>query len=235
MQSAIYESVMFDNDGTLNGNMPFALGLVRTYMKKRSHGGKYNRNNLKGDIYAYLGTDDYKDKELKRLDRKWLNHLQKHGKLRPGGREILELLHTAKIPIGITSESSRRIHIDTVLERTGTNYFVKAVVGREDRLGRNKWEVLAERLLVDITKSIAVDDMTQGIDDAIEAKVGKVYALTFGFHTKKKITDHIQTKNYTNVERVDNMEQLMLKVLYDFQLISQDVRKFPPTIHNSYF
>lgn len=133
----------------------------------------------------------------------------------------------AKIRVGIASETSRRIHVSTILEKTGTSDFVEAIVAKEDRRGRNKWEVLSERLGVVPSEAVAVDDMTQGIDAAVRAGIGKVYAATYGFHPKKKLASHIDAKQYKNVELVDNIPQLILKLSQDFEVLANRINQTP--------
>ena len=187
----VYRAVLWDWDGTLN---PSRKIIHNFYLKLKKHGKNLNefRQTVEPDIYRYMYAEGIRgQEELKRTQRAYLKYLQKRGRLVSGGREILEyidnILHVLQ---GVASESSRRVYITTVLERTDTSDFIDAIVAKEDRRDEiNKWKLLAQRLGVPIEECIAVDDMKQGIIGAREIGVGKAYGVTYGYHPKKLVME----------------------------------------------
>jgi beta-phosphoglucomutase-like phosphatase (HAD superfamily) len=237
MQSAVlgYKATGFDHDGTLLDNLKKAIGVYRVLRTKRGYSTQKTeeeetyefRNEVEADFPGFLAKKGISptQEELRFLDRKYLSHLQKKGKYFPNAHELLEFLYKSGVRTGIASEASRRIHIDTMLDKTGSSNYVMAVVGREDKRNENKWVVLAHRLKVEPKEMIVADDMTQGIDSAHQAGVGKVYAVAHerSFHSREKLSDHIQKMGYKNTEIVGDLYELQEKLTQDLKLTANRV------------
>lgn len=225
-----------DQDGTLLDNLHKVISIYRILKSKRGYSEKTNeedvyefRDEVEADFPNFLnkkGISPTQD-ELRFLDRKYLSYLQKKGKYFPNAKELLEFLHSSGVRTGIASESSKRIHIDTMLDKTESNTYVMAVVGREDKGRENKWSVLAHRLKVEPREMIVADDMTQGIDSASEAGVGKIYAVVHdrSFHSREKMSDHIQKIGNKNIEIVGNLYELQDKLVQDLQITASRVKE----------
>jgi HAD superfamily hydrolase (TIGR01509 family) len=90
---------------------------------------------------------------------------------RPGARELLAEVRTAGIPTALVTMSWRRF-ADEVVDALPTGAFDVSVVGDDVERGKphpDPYLLAAERLGVDITKCVAIEDSPTGVASALAA------------------------------------------------------------------
>ena len=90
---------------------------------------------------------------------------------RPGARELLADVRTAGIPTALVTMSWRRF-ADEVVNALPTGSFDVSVVGEDVERGKphpDAYLLAAERLGVDITKCVAIEDSPTGVASALAA------------------------------------------------------------------
>ena len=90
---------------------------------------------------------------------------------RPGARELLAEVRTAGIPTALVTMSWRRF-ADEVVDSLPTGSFDASVVGDDVERGKphpDPYLLAAERLGVDITKCVAIEDSPTGVASALAA------------------------------------------------------------------
>jgi HAD superfamily hydrolase (TIGR01509 family) len=100
-----------------------------------------------------------------------VSELKREVPWRPGARELLADVRTAGIPTALVTMSWRRF-ADEVVNALPTGSFDASVVGDDVERGKphpDAYLLAAERLGVDITKCVAIEDSPTGVASALAA------------------------------------------------------------------
>ena len=177
-----FDAVIFDADGTLFDTETLMyevwveigrdMGLTMTVPEYLHYVG-LNRKTVLEVMRERIGPDfdgaDFMVRCVARLSER----IEEEGvPLKPGVREILELLHRKGVPVGLAT-STHRIRTDRRLELCGLGeYFSAVVTGDEVSKGKPDPEIyrtVCEKLFVSPKKCLAVEDSRNGILSAHHA------------------------------------------------------------------
>jgi HAD superfamily hydrolase (TIGR01662 family) len=192
------KAVIFDFDGVIANTISLDFRIYKEITKKLR---KPFPSSWKGLGELTSGTFKELNKNLgirkkeelseaeriyKELRRKW----GKEARLFPNVREVIAILKKKGFKIGIISNNYREF-VNDFLERTGIEKYIDCFVGHGDakKLKPNPEILLLcmKRLETKPEDTIFIGDMEVDVEAGRKAKVSKVIAVTWGWHSRKRL------------------------------------------------
>ena len=187
------EGVIFDLDGTLVDSEPlWQEAEINIFREQGLELSREDCNKTKGlpsqEAIRYWHTRlENPTKEValltQELNQSVINLLRDKGELKPGTTEILDFVKSKNLPMGIASASSMA-HIKTVIDKFElNNYFSLIYSGDFERFGKPHPGVYisaCEKLKIDPTRSVAIEDSFNGLLAAKSARMKAVALLDEG-------------------------------------------------------
>jgi beta-phosphoglucomutase-like phosphatase (HAD superfamily) len=175
------QAVLWDMDGTLVDTEPYWIECEHTLVDRYGDGqwthemglalvGRDLRDSaryLRQHAHVDLAVDDIVNHLLDGV----IARVSEHVPWRPGARELLRALNDAGVPTALVTMSWRRL-TDAVVAALPAGSFTIVVAGDDVTHGKPHPEpylVAAERLRVDPTRCIAIEDSPTGVRSAVAA------------------------------------------------------------------
>ncbi|MFM2070376.1 MAG: hypothetical protein RLZZ623_639 [Actinomycetota bacterium] len=175
------QAVLWDMDGTLVDTEPYWIECEHALVDRYGDGrwthemglalvGRDLRDSaryLRQYAHVDLAVDDIVNHLLDGV----IARVSEHVPWRPGARELLQALNDAKVPTALVTMSWRRL-TDAVVAALPTESFTIVVAGDDVTHGKPHPEpylVAAERLRVDPTRCVAIEDSPTGVRSAVAA------------------------------------------------------------------
>ncbi len=175
-----FEAVFFDMDGTFVNSEPHWLAAETSLMAEYGHEWTHEdqRYCLGGPLskvgqymYELAGKVESPEFFHHELVRRTVEHFQSHIEYMPGALELLLQLKEEGIPVGLVTASPSSM-MSATLSRLPEEYFDVAVSGDDVKVTKPDPEgyiLAAERLGVDISHSIILEDSLTGISAAVSS------------------------------------------------------------------
>lgn len=175
-----FEAVFFDMDGTFVNSEPHWLAAETSLMAEYGHewtqedqryclGGPLSK--VGQYMYELAGKVESPEFFHHELVRRTVEHFQSHIEYMPGALELLLQLKKEGIPVGLVTASPSSM-MSATLSRLPEEYFNVAVSGDDVKVTKPDPEgyiLAAERLGVDISHSIILEDSLTGISAAVSS------------------------------------------------------------------
>ncbi len=175
-----FEAVFFDMDGTFVNSEPHWLAAETSLMAEYGHewtqedqryclGGPLSK--VGQYMYELAGKVESPEFFHHELVRRTVEHFQSHIEYMPGALELLLQLKKEGIPVGLVTASPSSM-MSATLSRLPEEYFDVAVSGDDVKVTKPDPEgyiLAAERLGVDISHSIILEDSLTGISAAVSS------------------------------------------------------------------
>jgi len=179
-RSNLPRAVLWDMDGTLVDTEPYWI--EAEYAVVEAHGGTWSHEHAKAlvgsdllDSGAYIRRHGGVDREPAEIVEMLLDvvvaKVREEVPWRPGARELLGALRALDVPTGLVTMSWRRFS-DEVVACLPTGSFATSVTGEEVSRGKphpDPYLLAAERLGLDPSECIAIEDSPTGVRSALAA------------------------------------------------------------------
>ncbi len=191
------EAVIFDFDGVIADSIGTIFKICEAVCKEM--GIEFYDSisdftkNLDGNYKHFYLKLGIKEKDSGKANRIYKKHFLKLGEgigLFEGVEEVLYLLKKKGFKIGICSNTHEFI-VRTLLKRFGIEKYVDAVIGGKD-INKLKPDpaliiLVIEKLGVEADHTAYVGDMEVDMLAGKAAKVGRLIAVTYGYHTREML------------------------------------------------
>ena len=174
------QAVLWDMDGTIVDTEPYWFAAEHAVVAEH---GEYWSDDLARSVVGFDLLDSGRfmiehggvrltpHEIVELLLDSVVSELKREVPWRPGARELLADVCTAGIPTALVTMSWRRF-ADEVVDALPTGSFDASVVGDDVERGKphpDAYLLAAERLGVDITKCVAIEDSPTGVASALAA------------------------------------------------------------------
>ncbi len=189
------EAVIFDFDGVIADSKETIFRIYEAVC--REMGIEFYDSisdftkNLDGNYKHFYTKLGIKEEDFGKANRIYKKHFLKLGegiRLFGGVEEVLSFLKRKGFRVGISSNTHEFI-VRTLLKRFGIEEYVDAVIGGKD-INRLKPDpaliiLVMEKLGVEADHTAYVGDMEVDMLAGRAAKVGRLIAVTYGYHTRE--------------------------------------------------
>jgi HAD superfamily hydrolase (TIGR01549 family) len=191
------EAVIFDFDGVIADSKETIFRIYEAVSKEM--GVEFYDSlsdftkNLDGNykhFYTKLGIMEKDFARANRIYKKHFLRLEEGIRIFEGMEEVLSSLRGKGFRIGISSNTHEFI-VRTLLKKFGIEDFIECVIGGKD-INRLKPDpalitIVIKKLGVEPTHTAYVGDMEVDMIAGKAAKVGKLIAVSYGFHSKETL------------------------------------------------
>ena len=190
--------VMFDWDGTLVDGLSINYRIYREITKKLGKRTPASPGELAKltdgkweELYYNLGIRTKKEiRQATKIYHELFGRFRNDFRLFPGVVDVLSSLKEHEIKIGIISNCEKPLML-MLVDRFNLSVYLDAVVAHGDtenvKPEPDQIHLCLEKLAVKPEHAVFVGDMTNDIKAARNAKLRKVIAVTYGWHTRKQL------------------------------------------------
>lgn len=191
------EAVIFDFDGVIADSKETIFRIYEAVSKEM--GIEFYDSisdftkNLDGNYKHFYTKLGIKEKDFSKANKIYKKHFLRLGegiRIFQGMEEVLSTLKKKSFKIGISSNTHEFI-VRALLQRFGIENHIDAVIGGKD-INKLKPDPalitnVMEKMEVDPEQTAYIGDMEVDMLAARAAKVGKLIAVTYGFHSKEML------------------------------------------------